>query len=277
MVKEIKTREERILEQYKFPWKSGFPKLYKYRSMASDKEIGRLEEVFRERKIYLSSPLQLNDPFECRPQIIWYRRTQDLIKYFSTHVAERFPGAYRKIRREEERKAAHRFRSNQNGFIKDAYNDFMEATGLYCLSQINDDLLMWSHYSDGHRGIVLEYGTTKEDTLFWEAFDVHYSEEYPVVNIMKIGEPEEYRNLLLTKFIQWEYEKEWRIIRAPNEGAPGKYRFAPELLTGVIMGASITLENREKLLSWVRDYPREIDLYQANINKTKYQLDIEKV
>jgi len=222
----IKTREERILELYKFPFQSGVPKLYKYRSMASKQEIDWLEEVFRNREIYLSSPIQLNDPFECRPYITWHKSTHNLKDYFSREVDKRFPYANRKIRREELKNAAKRFKSNQEHFIKDAYEDFLRNTGLYCLSEINDDLLMWSHYSNGHRGVILEFDTNKENSLFWEALDVHYSKEYPVVNIMEIDEPEEYRKLLLRKFIQWEYEKEWRIIRNPAEGGPGKYKNA---------------------------------------------------
>jgi hypothetical protein len=273
----IKTKEERILELYKFPFQVGVKKLYKYRSMASEQEIDWLEEVFRDRKIYFPSPIQLNDPFECRPQIIYYRSASKIKAFFEGQANKRFPHFNRRLRREEERKAIKRFKSNQDQFIKASYDDFIQKTGLYCVSQINDDLLMWSHYSNGHRGVVLEFDATKENTLFWEALDVHYDKEYPVVNIMEIGEPEEYRKLLLVKFVQWGYEKEWRIIRTPGEGGPRKYGFAPELLTGVIMGAVISPENRERILKWVKDYSTKITLYQAKINTTKYQLDIESI
>jgi len=273
----IKTREERILEQYKFPCNSDVPKLYKYRSMATEQEILRIEEIFRDRKIYLSSPIQLNDPFECRPYLTWYRSSRKIQDYFLGEVQKRFRDANRETRRQELKKAKDRFKSNAEDFIKNAYIDFLRTTGLYCLSQINDDLLMWSHYCNGHRGVVLEYDTNKEYSLFWEALDVQYNEEYPVVNIMEIGEPEEYRKLLLTKFIQWEYEKEWRIIRTPGEGGPGKYRFDAELLTGVIMGASIEPENRENILSWVKNYPTEIAIYQAKLDETEYRLNIEPI
>jgi hypothetical protein len=251
--------------------------LYKYRSLSSDEERLWLEEIFRNKEIFLSSPVQLNDPFECRPYITWYRSSRKIQDYFLRQVEKRYPYANRATRRQELRNAKDRFKSNAESFIKNAYEDFMRTTGLYCLSQINNDLLMWSHYSDGHKGVVLEFDTTKENTLFWEALEVHYSKEYPVVNIMEIGEPEEYRKLLLTKFIQWEYEKEWRIIRTPGEGGSGKYRFAPELLTGVVMGASIKSENKEKILGWVKDFPSEITLYQAKLDETKYNLIIETI
>lgn len=161
--------------------------------------------------------------------------------------------------------------------LERAYEKFLRDTGVYCLSEKNNDILMWSHYSDGHKGLCIEFDASQEDTIFWEATKVVYQEEYPVVNIMDIGRPEEFRKALLTKSKHWEYEQEWRILRFKREGGLGSYSFPPNLLIGIILGALIEQQDKNKILHWISGYPKKINVYQARINRTKYQLDIEQM
>ena len=81
---------------------------------------------------------------------------------------------------------------------------------MYSLSEKNDDLLMWSHYSQEHKGFCLEFDASVEDTLFWSAMKVTYTNEYPEVDITRLTQPEEFRKLLLTKATCWKYEEERR-------------------------------------------------------------------
>jgi hypothetical protein len=270
------TKVDRILKLFKFPFQSGITRLYKYASMAPEK-INYLEEVFRDREIFFPPPTKFNDPFECRPLLSWYRKGTKLRDYFDQMVRDKFPEANRESRRRRIREGYERFRTNQDKFMKNLYEEFLNTTGIYCLTQIPDNILMWSHYLNGHSGIVLEFKATKEYTLFYEAIGVHYSKDYPLVNLMEIGEPEHFKKALLTKSIDWEYEKEWRIVKTPREGGTGKYKFANELLTGVILGATIEKNNKDLLLGWLKEYPSDIKLYQAKINETRYQLDIEPI
>jgi len=133
---------------------------------------------------------------------------------------------------------------------------------------------MWSLYSDSHRGFCIEFDPSPEHTLFWEAFKVIYQEEYPTVNIMDIGKADEFRKALLTKSIHWKNREEWRILKTEQEGGPGLKEFLPELLTGVIIGALMRDEDRNNLLTWIKQYPTKINIYQAKLNERKYQLDI---
>jgi hypothetical protein len=43
------------------------------------------------------------------------------------------------------------------------------------------------------------------------------------------------------------------------------------------MGASIEPENRENIRNWVKNYPTEIAIYQANLDETEYRLNIEPI
>jgi hypothetical protein len=270
------TREDQILELFKFPFQCGITRLYKYMSMAPEK-IKYLEEIFRDREIFLPSPTKFNDPFECRPYLAWYKKGKKLRDYFNQMVLEEFPETNRETRRRRIKEGYERFRTNQDIFMRNLYEEFLNSTGLYCLTQIPDNILMWSHYAKGHSGIVLEFNVTKEYSIFYEAIKVHYSKDYPLLNLMEIDEPQHFRNALLTKSVDWEYEDEWRIVKTPREGGTGKYKFAIDLLTGVIFGATIERKNKDLILEWLQDYNLKINLYQANINDTKYKLDIQKL
>jgi hypothetical protein len=267
------TRDERILRLFKDPISHGITKLYKYMSMAPEK-IKYLEEVFRGREVFFPSPLKFNDPFECRPSCTWHRKGKELRDYIGKLVRERFPHSSRPVRRQRIKEGEKRFLKNQDCHMNDLFERFLNDTGLYCLSEISDNILMWSHYANGHDGVVLEFDRTKAYSLFYDALGVHYSEEYPRANLMELGEPEDYNNLLLTKSTDWAYEKEWRVIKSPNEGGSQKYKFSNELLTGVILGARIEPQNQKLVLEWVRDYPSEVKVFRSKINDKFYRLDI---
>jgi hypothetical protein len=83
---------------------------------------------------------------------------------------------------------------------------------IYCLTPDPCSTLMWSHYTDKHRGICLEFGAG--NVLFSEALEVIYRSEYPswVPQEMEQSAFE----MFLTKSDDWKYEKEFRIIGALN-------------------------------------------------------------
>ena len=49
--------------------------------------------------------------------------------------------------------------------------------GLICLSEIPDDILMWSHYTKGHTGLVVGFDTTNELFAKPPVYQVEYKQE----------------------------------------------------------------------------------------------------
>lgn len=265
------TKIEEIKELLPFIRPYPLTHLYRYRSMES-KEIG---EIFGHRKIYLSNPTIFNDPFECKPNLTIHSRLKREF-YLKQLAKDQYPNADKKTIKKQVSRAKRKLLTGE-GLIERVYEKAIRKFGIYCLSEKNDDILMWSHYSDGHKGMCIEYDASQEGTLFSEAFKVIYQENYPIVNVMDIGKPKEFSKAFLTKSIHWEYEQEWRILKTPEEGGPGFYSFPPELLTGLILGALIPENDRTKILNWISAYPSKINVYQAKISRTKYQLDIEPI
>ncbi|MCK4814200.1 DUF2971 domain-containing protein [bacterium] len=244
--------------------------LYKYRTMQSKE----LEEIFSKRQVYLSDPTKFNDPFECRPVLTFHKSSIKRERYLKRLAKERFPTA--------DKRAIKKLMKGKKPMLTDmdhlktVYRTFISNNAVYSLSEKNDDLLMWSHYSDSHRGLCIEFDASKKGSLFWEALKVIYQNDYPTVNVMGLGEgePEEFRKALLAKSNHWKYEEERRVLKDERDGGPGMYTFPSELLTGVIFGALMPAKDKEILMNWIGDYPTNIKKYQSVINDKRYQLDI---
>jgi len=143
-----------------------------------------------------------------------------------------------------------------------------ESIGIFCLSACKDNLLMWSHYADGHRGICLEFSTS-QDQLFGCRLDpVVYKELHPELFVTDNVNLEWTRRYLTTKARDWSYEREWRIINCP----PGARTAPHEELSGVILGCSIPASDRQEVLEWARARPVPIQVYQAGREEGAFRL-----
>ncbi len=99
---------------------------------------------------------------------------------------------------------------------------------------------MWAHYADGHRGYCLEFSTLEEPLSHAE--QVSYVSQLARFSPYSRQHPDDERAVpLLTKHVDWSYEKEWRII-AHEEANRGR-TYPVTALTGVYLGAHIRPRN----------------------------------
>jgi hypothetical protein len=97
----------------------------------------------------------------------------------------------------------------------------IEQYGIFCLSAVREDILMWSRYSEKHTGLVLEFRAGPDDSFFRRAEPVTYQERYPTLRPVDPDE-ERAKASALTKSSHWRYEQEYRIIECQG---PGTYTF----------------------------------------------------
>ncbi len=114
---------------------------------------------------------------------------------------------------------------------------------IYCLTPKADNILMWSHYADNHRGICLEF-SVPDNPLFSKAAEVVYREAYPHWVPCDINDrPGLVMELILTKSRDWHYEQEYRLISV-QKSTPSNFlqlhgdffRLPNGALKSVIMG-----------------------------------------
>jgi len=142
--------------------------------------------------------------------------------------------------------------------------------GVYSLSEKNNDILMWSHYADHHKGFCIEYERADSKYNFLSHFmcrPVGYENNYPnlnrVLDVWGIN--------LYTKAVEWEYEAEWRLVF--KEG--GKIFPSPAPITGIVFGLRMVGKQKATLVESL-PYEEGITLYQATRVPGKFALEINE-
>jgi hypothetical protein len=146
---------------------------------------------------------------------------------------------------------------------------------VYCLSVLPDSTLMWSHYSANHRGICLEFD--KNNPLIEKARPVRYKKTYPEWTPQ--GVVHDPLALVLTKAMDWCYEREFRIVGS-LQGGPAKLdgNFVPlpdGALTAIILGCEST--DHAELMSIVNEYAPGLPVKRMVRVPNHYQLAIENL
>lgn len=202
-----------------------------------------------------------------------------MTSYYRRILKKRFPNFNRKQTRDAvKEKLRDWYRSPRNpqtiNHIIELHTErITEQIGILCLSEEKNDILMWSHYADSHRGICLEFDGYFE--FFANTQEVKYPPLRPRINPFRQSPLEMMEAALLTKAEHWKYEKEWRQVQYCK--GPGVYRFPPAALTGVILGAQISKDNQEKVLNWVEVRTHPVRLYRSSPCNMSFSLNIEEV
>ena len=271
-----------ILEQTIYPQPGEYPKptfLYKYYKLdkKNEKNVERVQRVFVHDEIYFASPQEFKDPFDCRVQAFFDASDGDWENYLDGMLKDKHPewdydkrqtviGQLIKEGCLKDPGVAHKIVSDVQGMIY--------KIGVFCLSEVPDDILMWSHYADGHRGFCLQFridpGLYPFGVLL---FKVDYTPSYPRINIVS-DLKEQTRKVLLTKALHWEYEREWRIFD-PDKG-PGTRVFPAEMLIGVIFGCDMPHESSQLIWEWAKDRKIPLNIYEAGKKETEFGLEIIK-
>jgi len=269
-----------------------FPKsFYKYRRL-NQSTIDTITESY----IWLSNIADLNDPFECSLQFDYLecsrvffsdklfhqtfekkfgiKLTKEDIKYIVTNSDPN--RAYHKICKTKN-VVLNISLEKQQEIIEKRWAEIIEETNHYIkvcsFSEINNSLLLWSHYADEHKGICIEYDLVCEPSEI-RAFllPIIYSD-----TIYKIGLFEELTSLkkigsTLIKAKDWEYEKEWRLalFRQGNE-FPNKLTISKP--KAVYLGTRFHL-NDEKLIQQLFDVLDEkaIPYFVMSKHPSEYKL-----
>ena len=246
------------------------PRLYKY---GSTKTPEYLKEILFDNKIYCSSPFDFNDPFDCRPRVVVGKTKEELkgAKKVIEGILHKRTNFDRNARRAEAKRLIKKIQQYEN--LTDEYKLLLSRAGVYCLSGKNDNLLMWGHYGDKHRGYCLEFSTKPEGSFFSNAEEVRYRRNYPVVKMFTADKYDWGKESFLTKSVDWGYEEEWRL----TSKQPGHLDFPPETLIGLILGCRMPETDRQQIIAWNAVRQPSIKIYEAAMYEREFKLQIRPV
>jgi hypothetical protein len=176
-----------------------------------------LLEGLANQTLYFCNVAEFNDPFD---GIFRYRVSNDFEK-FEEFYKVHFQGPRDKLQYYFENKRE--FEKLLNRVLEQSYKN----NSVCCFANESniDDILMWSHYADGHKGLCLVFKTEQIDLTPVDKFangiaivDPKPPHEVTYIDKYLDGDPlknELRRNAFLTtKFKKWSAEKEFRFIGA---------------------------------------------------------------
>lgn len=91
----------------------------------------------------------------------------------------------------------------------------LENTYTSCISKSNDNFLMWSHYADSHKGMVIGFNSEKHPFADNHPIPMDYSYNRFTLDadrIIACDIQSDIREILLRKNKVWKYEKECRFF-----------------------------------------------------------------
>ncbi len=231
--------------------------LYKYRNWTDIYH----KNILLKNQLFLASPKDFNDPFDCRiapnfklldtKEKIQRYVDEALIRHFDTLTKDNRDLVFEQKRLEE------RLLNNIEDVQKDHEEEYFNTRDIYfgvvSMSTRWDSILMWSHYSDSHKGICVGFSEEKlrESGLFGAGGQVHYptNNEYPQIDPFEKDKIENIITETQSKASDWSYEKEFRLSKLFYPHVPTKedrtIAVPDDYFTEIILGLKIP-ENDEK-------------------------------
>jgi len=249
-------------------------KLYKYEAFSA-----RAIENLKNQVIYFASPLAFNDPYDCAlfPSVA-EPTDADVERIRAHYLAKEDLGPERKRYFEIAPVPALRemlMRVGQN-VANEQVKMFLETKGVSCFSERPDNLLMWSHYSDHHRGFCLEFRADLEP-FSTKARQVKYSSHMPQFNLARIlcdRDFEDVLDLYCTKAQEWAYEREWRCLHNQVGTA---YTYPAEALVGVYMGPESSFTAFEIVALILAGQNEHVKLWKGSRSRSEFAVAFEPV
>jgi len=167
----------------------------------------------------------------------------------------------------------------------------LENNRIFCVAEDHDNLLMWSHYSEMHKGVVIKFKCIPElDTVLCAAIPINYQVEMPIIASLqdwikhitgqiRLDFNPIYKQNVYTKSQHWSYEKEWRVM-LPKQSDDSLFEYVsiyPREIHSIYLGCRISEEDRKVILGLLEPKLKHVTVYQASKNETRFALDFMKI
>jgi hypothetical protein len=278
--------------------------LYKYRSVCTALPI------ITTQRVKIAAPIKFNDPFEMAA-IISSPIDPEVYRSFILH-----PDSIHRMYQNEQPKIplykyieiitrnVDRLREMTGDqfktIIETELNEARNRMFTFCLSEPNADILMWAHYADEHKGIVVGFTTEGWGTNEgWAAtgnmgsngfIRIKYQDERAQLSMDHIADIADsgkrktaFEDAYTVKSKHWEYEGEYRCffnrdhpnIIPDSRGELHLLRIQPEQISEIIFGVRCSPEDRKRAREEAQKAGlTHVRFREASLNPKLFKIDI---
>ena len=268
-------------------------------------------DILKNKLIRFTPLNELNDPFEFRYKIT--APNDVALEYILKNkkdalnkaIVERFPyltinmleaishEEYKNILKKEYKEEHFQSFVPWGNIVSGIKDNISSIIGILSLSEVYDDILMWSHYAEYHKGMVIGFDINQSFQLEEQLtlLQIKYSDHLPVIRITNMEDVSKTPDLvqqafyaLKTKSQHWEYEQEWRMIAplsilSPDKDISGLSPYNPKAIKSIIFGANVDNKFKKDVIDTISkdDTLHNITFLQAKLDSQNYKLEFAEL
>lgn len=254
------------------------PILYKYR----DWSVMNHQKLISKQVVYFPRPSEFNDPFDGNIPVRWelmtyeecFEKNLEIINIAHKEKDQILVREYAK-KVTDEKTLWHPDKLQKEP--PEQLEKWNSIIGLFSLSSIPDNILMWSHYSYSHSGFVVGFDT--ESLMVDYDFDyiepIVYQNDYPLITANDDTTTQFYKKFF-HKSELWKYEEEWRISK--NHINNRIIKMKPSTIRQIIIGCRTESKDTRDIIKLTRKYLGfGVQIMKATQNEDKFRLTIEPI
>ncbi|WP_375460013.1 DUF2971 domain-containing protein [uncultured Enterovirga sp.] len=175
---------------------------------------------------------------------------------------------------------------------RQAVVDQLQSMAVFCATHDRANLLMWAHYAEQHRGVVLGLRPNIERDSFLRLLrPVEYTDArpkfYPPMNGQSPLDTTSrtqldafFRRMIYSKSTHWSYEREERI-HVPWAVPEGRdavyYSYHPDELAEVCLGCRATDDFKVEICKEARRVNAHVSLFEVHPSRNNYELEFQAI
>lgn len=222
--------------------------------------VERAKQILQEKTVFFAKQSGFNDPFELACKIRTGYSFDDWKNWF-VQLGD--------TERQANIRATQIVVNRTYTSVDDIIRKILSRIGIFCMTPFNDNLLMWAHYADSHKGVCIEFDTNEERKLR-PYKKVVYNDNILTLDLLE--RPRSIVDIILHKSTCWDYEQEFRVIDKTSHVQP----INPLSIKSVICGCKISAQDESALNAIIVADPNlhHVRVQHARMNDNTYALDI---
>src|ERR1017187_329445 len=161
-------------------------RLYRYVGVSGDR-MEWLRQALLESRLYFTPPSNFNDPLDCRVPLSFDASSLKTKHHWRQVAKNDFSGEPVRHRKEEIQGMVRlsQTESGRNELTERVYKA-LDTVGILSLSKREANMLMWSYYAEGHKGVAIRFNMAPEHLLVIPArfmpVELKYCTQFPRIN-----------------------------------------------------------------------------------------------